>query len=243
MRGRVAVIVLVSLASVAIVGCGQSDSRVFDLHAVDWQTVVLLGSICGGSQPIHLRGGQAVVRSTPWRPYRRMAVDTRFDRVAYGDLDGDSHDEAALGVDCNNGGGTADGILAFARVIFTGGRHAPQVIGVVTPQQQVSPHASPTLVQVRIKPAAVFGTPKPPWTITGPDEGLWTVYGSLLREERGEHDDTEYDAHLRAIRRLRQADPALLQRLNFDPESTGTAINAPTRDDLETALRILGLKP
>ncbi|MEA2497039.1 MAG: hypothetical protein QOJ29_4950, partial [Thermoleophilaceae bacterium] len=33
-----------------------------------------------------------------------------------------------------------DGILAFARVIFTGGRHVPQVIGVVTQQQQVSPH-------------------------------------------------------------------------------------------------------
>jgi hypothetical protein len=188
MRGRVAVIVLVSLASVAIVGCGQSDSSVFDLHAVDWQTVVLPGSICGGSQPIQLRGGQAVVRSTRWRPFRRIAVDTRFDRVSYGDLDGDGRDEAALGVDCNNGGGTADGILGFARVIFTGGRHAPQVIGVVTPQQQVSPHASPTLVQVRIKPVAVIAREswyRPsdigPCCPSGRSTTFWTYQAKRLR--------------------------------------------------------------
>jgi hypothetical protein len=36
-------------------------------------------------------------------------------------------------------------------------------------------------------------------------------------------------------------DPALLRRLDFDPEANGTGIAARTREDLEAALRILGL--
>jgi hypothetical protein len=60
MMGRVAVIVLFILASVAIGGCGQSDSSVADLHAVDWQTVVLPGSICGGNPTARRPGGRSL---------------------------------------------------------------------------------------------------------------------------------------------------------------------------------------
>jgi hypothetical protein len=82
-----------------------------------------------------------------------------------------------------------------------------------------------------------------PWTLKWADDGTWSVYGSLLREEHGEHDDTEHDAYHRANQRLRQTNPALLRRLRFDPESAGTGITAETRDDLETALRSLGITP
>jgi hypothetical protein len=44
-----------------------------------------------------------------------------------------------------------------------------------------------------------------------------------------------------ARRRLRESDPALLRRLDFDPEANGTGILARSREDLEAALRILGL--
>jgi hypothetical protein len=88
-----------------------------------------------------------------------------------------------------------------------------------------------------------YTEPAPPWTIREyPDGDGWGVYGSLLRSEAGEHEDgTEYDACRRARRRIGQANPALLKRLDFDPESAGTGIAAATREDLEAALGILGL--
>jgi hypothetical protein len=86
-----------------------------------------------------------------------------------------------------------------------------------------------------------FEAPPPPWTITACD-GTWITYGSLFREEQGESNDTEYDALRRAKGRLRAADAALLRRLDFDPESAGTGIAAEQREDLEAALRILGLR-
>jgi hypothetical protein len=85
-----------------------------------------------------------------------------------------------------------------------------------------------------------FKEPDPPWTITAYDD-QWITYGCLFREERGTHDDTEYDALRRAKARLRAADAALLRRLDFDPENAGTGISATRREDLEAALRILGL--
>jgi len=45
------------------------------------------------------------------------------------------------------------------------------------------------------------------------------------------------------MRQLRLADPALLQRLDFDPENAGTGISARTREDLQTAPRMLAISP
>jgi len=88
-----------------------------------------------------------------------------------------------------------------------------------------------------------YERPAPPWSLGEPTNGRWSVYGSLLRAEEGEHDDTEYDACDRAQRRLRAADEVLLKRLDFDPENAGTAIRAASRTDLENALLILDLTP
>jgi hypothetical protein len=82
-----------------------------------------------------------------------------------------------------------------------------------------------------------------PWAISAPldDDDSWTAYGSLYRGAEGQHGETEYDALRVARRRLREADPALLRRLDFDQEADGTGIYGRSRADLETALRILGL--
>jgi hypothetical protein len=72
------------------------------------------------------------------------------------------------------------------------------------------------------------------------DDG-WATYGSLYLAADGQDGETEYDALAAAKRRLRAADPALLRTLDFDPEAAGTGISAPTREQLERALRILGL--
>ena len=52
--------------------------------------------------------------------------------------------------DCNNGGGTAAGVLAYAEVIFTPGKKSPRVIGVLIPQEQPA-NELPTLLQVTIR--------------------------------------------------------------------------------------------
>src|SRR4051812_45725450 len=106
MRAPVVASVILLAAFLTMAGCGDTSREAVDLHTVDWRAAVLPGSICRASQPVRLKAGTAVVPSTHWKPYRRITVDTRFDRVVYGDLDGDGRDEAALGVDCNNGGGT-----------------------------------------------------------------------------------------------------------------------------------------
>ena len=82
-----------------------------------------------------------------------------------------------------------------------------------------------------------------PWTIREPDlDGdPWTTYGSLQHAAQGQDGETETDALRAARSRLRAADPALLRRLDFDPEADGTGIYARSRADLEAALGLLGL--
>jgi hypothetical protein len=117
--------------------------RTTDLHSVDWSNVTLPGATCGADEPIRLRHGEAAVYSVghPWWP--AVVVDTGRavdEHVYYGDLTGDGHDEAALDVVCSNGGGTADGQLAFSSVIFTAVGHSLRVIGIVTPRQPLNPN-------------------------------------------------------------------------------------------------------
>jgi hypothetical protein len=100
-------------------------------------------------------------------------------------------------------------------------------------------------LQISVRPlsTAVAGEAEPPWTITEPIEtgGHWFTYGSLADHAGDGRESTEYDALTAARRALRAADPALLRRLDFDPESSGTTILATSRDDLATALSILGI--
>lgn len=85
--------------------------------------------------------------------------------------------------------------------------------------------------------------PRRPWSIVPPDgSGTWVAYGSLARDDGDDPDDTEYDACDRAERLLREADSELSGRLDFDPENAGTGIMAVSREDLERALEILGVR-
>jgi hypothetical protein len=79
-----------------------------------------------------------------------------------------------------------------------------------------------------------------PWSIEKAFDG-YIVYGSLADLADGEF-DTEYDALQAAKRKIRKADYALLARLDFDHESSGTGISAGTREDLETMLRIVRVR-
>ena len=79
------------------------------------------------------------------------------------------------------------------------------------------------------------------WAILPPEGSVreWSTYGSLWGPMDAGDDETEYDAMKVAMAKLRAVDPRLLASLDFDHESDGTGITAPTREALESALRIL----
>lgn len=82
------------------------------------------------------------------------------------------------------------------------------------------------------------------WTIRephGPGDP-WLTYGSFADlYDAGRDVPTEADGLRIARRQLREADPELLRRLDFDPESSGTGVAAGTREDLVEMLDILGV--
>ncbi len=59
------------------------------------------------------------------------------------------------------------------------------------------------------------------------EERGWHTYGSLWEAFDGRYRGSEYDALQAARRLLRRAAPALLRRMDFDPEADGTGIFAP----------------
>jgi len=84
-----------------------------------------------------------------------VEVDTGWNPVVYGDLSGDGRADAGLVFNCNNGGGTADGVLLEGWVIFTGGAGKLSVVGVVTPRVQPTGEL-PTLVEIAIQPGKII---------------------------------------------------------------------------------------
>jgi hypothetical protein len=149
-------VVALGLAAPAIAHAGSPRG----IRSVRWNEVAVPGSICGASGAIRLHHGYAVVRTSRWPRYlpdHRVAV-YREEHVAYGDLDGDGVDEAALGIVCANTGGTAAGQLAFAQVIFRFRRESLHVIGIVTPRVHTARDRHVPLVTVDIVPERVVAT-------------------------------------------------------------------------------------
>lgn len=120
-----------------------------------------------------------------------------------------------------------------------------------------SRHASRLSAQLRARfPAlqlAVFPTLEPledasdvgDWALTDPDpeepDAVWQTYGSLADAFEDVPYDEEHEAMRMARARLRRVDRKRAARIEFDSEADGTGIYAPTRDDLEWALSVLGL--
>jgi hypothetical protein len=126
------------------------SSNLIDLHRVAWRRAVLPGRVCGVHRSLRLRNGKAMLGA-------KLEVDAGWHRVAYGDLDSDRRDEAALSVACSNGGGTADSVWAYAVVIFTPGARAPVALAILRPQHHRA-HMPATLVEVRISPRRIVGS-------------------------------------------------------------------------------------
>jgi hypothetical protein len=83
-----------------------------------------------------------------------------------------------------------------------------------------------------------------PWTVRAPTSDVpeWATYGSIADLPAFHDYEEEYEAMQAARKLIRAADPALARRLDFDPESNGTGISAPTHRDLLKALEIIGAR-
>ncbi len=163
----VSLVVGATLLSTAVAGFGSERGRpalaasAIDLHKIGWGSVTLPGSVCGAPEPIRLHHGGAFITPIPGRfsgdsfPGRRgVTVDSPPGGVVFGDLEGSGRDYAGLAVNCNNGGGTADGVLLYAWVIFSGRGGRLSVVGTVTPRVQ-PPEQLPTQIEIAIKPGRI----------------------------------------------------------------------------------------
>jgi hypothetical protein len=150
----------------------QIDSP--NLHALDWKHVALPGGACGSSRPIGpwRRAGSGVaafihpdVNLLWWNPVWVYS----WEKPIFGDVDGDGRDEAALSVVCANGGGTADGQLAFSVVVFKAVGNSLHVVGIVRPRQPLTPEIGhvPLVTTVKIEHGRVVA----PETWYGPHDG------------------------------------------------------------------------
>ena len=165
----------------------------FDIHRVDWASVTLPGAVCGASHPIRLHHGSAFITPVPRRfsrdsfPDKRgVTVDSGWDAVVFGDLAGSGHDDAALTVNCNNGGGTADGVLLYSWVIFSGRGGRLSVVAIVAPQVQPSEEL-PTLIGITIRPGRItakeffYGPADATCCSSGRATTIWTYAHRTLR--------------------------------------------------------------
>jgi hypothetical protein len=107
-----------------------------DVHTLDWGSVPVPGAACGTSGPVRVHGGEALVRSAiePWWPVVQVVTQ----RPVFADLDGDGSDEAIVRVVCSNAGGSADGQLGFADVVYRMTGRTLRSVAVLAPRQPLT---------------------------------------------------------------------------------------------------------
>ncbi|MGP0050827.1 MAG: hypothetical protein ACLPZR_18570 [Solirubrobacteraceae bacterium] len=133
--------VLVGTAAVA------SAQTTLPLQAVGWQNETLPAAVCKASSPIRLHNHIAQISHTGFGDVNSFGSDADLVRVAaaydvtYGQL-GSVGPAAAVDVVCSNNGGTADGQIRFADVVFSGSATSVRPLGLITPRQPHSSHMS-----------------------------------------------------------------------------------------------------
>jgi hypothetical protein len=119
-----------------------------------WRDVQVPGAICGSDKPLRVGGG-LIAHSAIWPWWPAIGYDVSGPYFTIGDVNEDGQDDAYYRVDCNNTGGTGEGVFAYAivvigatpslsdSVILYGKRPPPQrLLGIVTPQQPENQAAS-----------------------------------------------------------------------------------------------------
>jgi hypothetical protein len=126
-------------AALAVTGVAFAQTSL-PLQAVGWQNETLPGTVCKARGPIRLHNHVAQIAHTGFGNVDSAGSDPDLVRVAaayrvtYGELGGVGP-AAAVDVVCFNNGGTADGQIRFADVVFTGSATSVRPVGLITPQQ------------------------------------------------------------------------------------------------------------
>jgi hypothetical protein len=136
--GALAVVVVVAVAGVAFAGTSVR------LRAVGWANETLPGAVCKSHGPIRLHEHVAQIAHTGFGNVNSSGSDPDLVLVSaaygvtYGQLNGVGG-AVAVDVVCSNNGGTADGQIRFADVVFSGTASGVRPLGLITPQQ---PHSA-----------------------------------------------------------------------------------------------------
>ena len=103
-----------------------------NLQSVNWPNASIPGQYCDVPGSVQLKAGEANASSTWWGHVQFL----KNSPVVYGNLGGQVQEVAAVPVICTNGGGTADGQLVEAYLIFTGVGGKLTALGAITPQER-----------------------------------------------------------------------------------------------------------
>ena len=126
-------------AVVGVAGVGSAQTTL-PLQAVGWQNETLPGVACKANSPIRLHNHVAQISHTGFGDVNSSGSNRDLVQVAaaydvtYGQLGGVGP-AAAVDVVCSNNGGTADGQIRFAEVVFSGSATNARAVGLITPQQ------------------------------------------------------------------------------------------------------------
>lgn len=120
----------------------QLGSAPQDLRDVDWTRVTIPGQFCDIPGVVKLSEEEGGATSNTWG---KVHVG-RLPEVVYGNVAGNASDEAAITVECDNGGGTAAGNLAFAVIVMSGREGRLTALGTLSTQYNPTGVEHPTLI-------------------------------------------------------------------------------------------------
>src|SRR5580693_8600888 len=130
----------VALAAVVGVAGVASAQTTLALQTVGWQNETLPGAACDANSPIRLHNHVAQISHTGFGDVNSSGSNRDLVQVAaaydvtYGQLGGVGP-AVAVDVVCSNNGGTADGQIRFADVVFSGSAASVHPVGLITPRQ------------------------------------------------------------------------------------------------------------
>ena len=129
-----------ALAAVVAIAAAASAQTTLALRAAGWQNETLPGAACMASSPIRLHNHVAQISHTGFGDVNSSGSNPDLVQVAaaYDVSDGQLGGvgpATAVDVVCSNNGGTADGQIRFAEVVFSGTATRAHAVGLITPQQ------------------------------------------------------------------------------------------------------------
>lgn len=90
-------------------------AKATDVRAVDWRNTRISARFCGVDGLVEIKDGEGTARSSLWGQVFFYVSSN----AAYGDIDGDGKEEAAVNVGCSIEGSTAGSQRGFAYLVMT----------------------------------------------------------------------------------------------------------------------------